>query len=507
MRPGLAALALSCAPLCIVGCDDVQQPSLPADGPESASLHVISCRADIDASMVECARPALERSSLRPEFDIVGGQGVYVLLSSSNVNYDASAEVFSADVTVQNLMSRRLGTPDGNTVTGVRVFFHSGPQVTSGSGTVAVRNPDGISTFTGASQPYFEYAEMLNTNATTVPKTWEWDVPSSVLTFAFEVYVEADRTGNPAGWWIGSADHSELGWTLGVDAAGTPVTQITHYLGGTDDGLQDLWFNCSGDKYRGFASRTNGGAGWPIHSDQFDTGLVTVAGGVGYSYILDMDLEGEFQSQSLTGSWHAISSVVNRIPVNFFCSGSWTGEPATKLFLRYDGTVPFLAEAPSPAGESWWASFADGETLAWIAELGAPLVGDLYAFELWLRAASGSGGGFDMWLIADHGATQTTLAQTVVAVPRRDTFRRFVWMAWWAEEGGGVGDDVILRMEYWGSEPGELLFGYGQESYAIVPGRVDVSRTASPTATIATGSVRIESSSHGARMIFEPRQR
>jgi hypothetical protein len=123
-----------------------------------------------------------------------------------------------------------------------------------------------------------------------------------------------------------------------------------------------------------------------------------------------------------------------------------------------------------------------------------------------LRAASGTGGGFDISLIADHGTTQTTLAQTAVAVPRDDTFRRFAWMVWWAEEGGGVGDDLILQIAYWGSEPGELLFGHGQESYAIVPGRVDVSRTASPIATMATGSVRIESWSHEGGMILEPPQ-
>jgi hypothetical protein len=91
-------------------------------------------------------------------------------------------------------MSRVLGSSDGTTVDGVRVFFHSGPIVTAGTGTVTVRDPDGTGTFTGSNQPYYEYMEMLVKDETSGARTWEWNVPSTVETFVFEVYVEAEAT-------------------------------------------------------------------------------------------------------------------------------------------------------------------------------------------------------------------------------------------------------------------------------------------------------------------------
>ncbi len=122
---------------------------------------------------------------------ILGGQGMYVQLRSSNVSYDASTQIFRADVTVQNLTALNLGTPDGSTVTGVKVFFHSGPTVTSGAGTVTVANADGTGTFTGTDQPYFLYNEILPTGQVSSGKTWQWSVPSTVAFFTFQVLVDA----------------------------------------------------------------------------------------------------------------------------------------------------------------------------------------------------------------------------------------------------------------------------------------------------------------------------
>src|SRR5438132_13065212 len=90
---------------------------------------------------------------------ILGGQGMYVQLRSSNVSYNASTQIFRADVTVQNLTALILGAPDGSTVPGVKVFFYSGPTVTSGRGTVAVATPDGTGAVTATNQPSCLYSE------------------------------------------------------------------------------------------------------------------------------------------------------------------------------------------------------------------------------------------------------------------------------------------------------------------------------------------------------------
>jgi hypothetical protein len=153
---------------------------------------------DVSARSFSCQRQHLTAGQLGPRFMIVGGQDLFVTLASTNVSYNPGTEVFSADVTVENLLGNTtgigqpLGTVDEIEATGVRVFFHTGPNVTSGEGTVTVANEDGTGTYTASNQPYHEYDEFVPALQTSSAKTWEWDVPGTVTTFVFEVYVEAD---------------------------------------------------------------------------------------------------------------------------------------------------------------------------------------------------------------------------------------------------------------------------------------------------------------------------
>lgn len=121
---------------------------------------------------------------------MLGGQGTYVRLEASNHAYDSAAAVYSIDVTVQNLLAQQMGTPDGSTVTGVKVFFDRLPAASAGTGEVAVANPDGRAAFTGANQPYFDYPEILEARGASRPRTWRFDLPSGVKAFTFGVYVE-----------------------------------------------------------------------------------------------------------------------------------------------------------------------------------------------------------------------------------------------------------------------------------------------------------------------------
>ncbi|HEX6747800.1 MAG TPA: hypothetical protein VF092_10955 [Longimicrobium sp.] len=163
----------------------ITRPEPPVITPPDA-LAAIPCTVDVRAREMRCA-DAVAGSGVRGD-RIFGGQRVNVTLTSTNVTYDAGTGIFGADVTVQNLLVQRMGS-DGTTVTGVKVFFASGPNATSGTGLVEVRNADGIDTFTGSGQPYFYYPGALPPNATSAVKRWEWNIPSTVLTFAFTVYV------------------------------------------------------------------------------------------------------------------------------------------------------------------------------------------------------------------------------------------------------------------------------------------------------------------------------
>src|SRR5207253_464198 len=130
IRGQLVLLAVLCG---VAACTDHTGPTAPA--PPSSS-RVISCQADVRARILACAAPNPSPASGISADLVLGGQGAYVALRSSNVSYNGGITTFQADVTVENLTAQPLGTPDGNTVTGVKVFFSSGPTVTSGTGTV-----------------------------------------------------------------------------------------------------------------------------------------------------------------------------------------------------------------------------------------------------------------------------------------------------------------------------------------------------------------------------------
>src|SRR5437867_9539711 len=185
-RAGLLALVAF-----TTACSDRSLPSGPSISPGVAG-RLLTCAADVRAQTLSCTAPGVGAAAGKLSADLVlGGQGTYVGLRSSAVSYNAGTSTFRADVTVQNLTAVPLGTSDGSTVTGVKVFFYSGPSVVSGTGTVSVANPDGMGTFTGTNQPFFRYDEILQTAQVSSARTWRWSVPNTVTTFAFQVYVDA----------------------------------------------------------------------------------------------------------------------------------------------------------------------------------------------------------------------------------------------------------------------------------------------------------------------------
>ncbi|HEX2210591.1 MAG TPA: hypothetical protein VHG93_23120 [Longimicrobium sp.] len=162
---------------------------------------------------------------------LIGGQGTYVQLRSANGRYDSLTQVFTLDVTMQNLLGQPVGTEDGTTPTGIRIFFHTPPAASAGSGTIEVKNPDGTGIFTEAGQPYFEYPEVLAAYERTAPRPWEWNVPLGVESFHFAVYVSA-RVPNEQG---------VLRWTR---EQGDVVSRDVFTVWGT--GPNDIWAAGSG---------------------------------------------------------------------------------------------------------------------------------------------------------------------------------------------------------------------------------------------------------------------
>jgi len=192
MRELRKAWVLSAGVLAVAGCVD-EGPVEPVETGAAEAVAYLSCQADLRTGDISCggSEAGLEGGALGA---IIGGQGVYVLLTSNGVAYDEGSEVFRTDVTVKNLGNQVIGTADGATphTDGIRIFFVEAPATTSGAGVVAVRNADGTGSFTGNDQPYFQYKQALAPGRTSLPKTWEWDVPSTVERFSFLVGVAAE---------------------------------------------------------------------------------------------------------------------------------------------------------------------------------------------------------------------------------------------------------------------------------------------------------------------------
>lgn len=183
------------------GCVDSDTPIGPGSGAPGGSSNMLvqlDCVADLAAESLSCSSPVASLPSGGSAL-LIGGQGDQVLLESTNVNYDGTS-VFSADVTVLNLLSQPIGTLDGATPasSGVRVFFLSEPMVSEGMGQVTVANPSGTTGFTASEQPYFQYDGLLGPLTRSNALTWKWNVPNTVGSFTFTVGVSAEVEGGTA---------------------------------------------------------------------------------------------------------------------------------------------------------------------------------------------------------------------------------------------------------------------------------------------------------------------
>lgn len=179
----------------------IQSPSprLPVDA--GWTIARLDCTVSVGNGSLDCREQNGATSTPGgPSLVIYGAS--QVKLANTNVVSDTIAELFSTDVTVQNLRTTAIGTVDGTTQAFMKVFFHSGPSVTAyktagDTGTVTVSNPDGVCNCSAASQPYHAYSEILQPQQVSAAKRWEWRVPRTVDRFGFTVFVFTRYVGEP----------------------------------------------------------------------------------------------------------------------------------------------------------------------------------------------------------------------------------------------------------------------------------------------------------------------
>jgi hypothetical protein len=216
LRSSVALLVLAAA--CT---DDSPQPTAANLDPEGL-LGVLRCEVTVASGDMTCVDASgAAASAARAEAGgpslvqrTYGGQGTYVRLANSGNT--RVGNVFSMNVTVQNLANLAIGTADGATRhgNGVRIFFSTAPYPTGGDvGDVTVANPTGTAMFLENGQPYFQYggsiggtdqgelgAEgILSSAETSSAKNWQFNLDAGVSTFAFVVLVRTEMApGTPA---------------------------------------------------------------------------------------------------------------------------------------------------------------------------------------------------------------------------------------------------------------------------------------------------------------------
>ena len=183
------------AALCLLAaaCTDMPTAPSPAEVP-AVAIPVMTCVAHVRAEQLSCTSPTPQQTQLAIAANrMLGGQDVYVKLANSRTQYDQASGIFETWVTVQNLLQAALGTSDGSTVDGVRIFFFDGLHVVAGEGNAEVYNADSTAFFTSPEQPYFEYDEILQPYEISDSKRWQFQIDSTVDRFSFTVYVSAPQ--------------------------------------------------------------------------------------------------------------------------------------------------------------------------------------------------------------------------------------------------------------------------------------------------------------------------
>lgn len=201
LQHGFPWLAAAMGALVLAACTDRDgSPGSVPTGPGTAAppgepvlLQAVDCRVEVRTLRVKCGPTGGGEGA--PSHLIVGGQNEYVALTSTSPDYDPGTQLFTMDVTVRNLIPQPLGTsdtipplsPDANRV---RVFFSTPPVATAGTGAIDVVE-DGKATFLSADQDYYQYNALLDPFEVTVPRKWTFNVPATVESFHFGVYVAA----------------------------------------------------------------------------------------------------------------------------------------------------------------------------------------------------------------------------------------------------------------------------------------------------------------------------
>jgi len=185
-----------CSAVTALACRDIERPLQPS-GPKAPReiqgppvVAALTCELDGTAKTVVCATPASPPEGVSASV-IYGSVPGFAQFYPVSLVKDTVAHTWQFTAYVQNLLKQSIGTLNGTTVTGVKVFitdFHA----TAGTGTVSVANADGTGNFTAPNQPYFNYNQIVAPAGYTSNKLWKFNVPNTVTAVSMSILISTD---------------------------------------------------------------------------------------------------------------------------------------------------------------------------------------------------------------------------------------------------------------------------------------------------------------------------
>lgn len=181
-----------------LACQDVDRVAGPTPAPPIATVAAsspvllsLTCTLSRDAESVACI-PSRPSAAARASASVIhGATATYAIFFPYNLVKDTVAHTWAFTAYLQNLLKQSVGTLNGTSVTGVKVFvtdFHA----TAGTGAVSVANADGSGNFTAPNQPYFNYNQIIAASGYSGNKLWKFNVPNTVTAVSMSILVSTD---------------------------------------------------------------------------------------------------------------------------------------------------------------------------------------------------------------------------------------------------------------------------------------------------------------------------
>jgi len=151
----------------------------------------LTCMLDRSSTTISCKPTRPSPAATVSASVIYGSTATYGAFFPYNLVKDTVAHTWTFTAQVQNLLKQSIGTLNGTTMTGVKVYvtdFHA----TVGAGTVSVASADGTGNFTAPNQPYFNYNQIIAPSGYSGNKLWKFNVPNTVTAVSMSILISAD---------------------------------------------------------------------------------------------------------------------------------------------------------------------------------------------------------------------------------------------------------------------------------------------------------------------------